>query len=57
MGDLALYSGPTTTAAAIAGGINGVAYKGWEAANQFGCLCDDGYSGGDCSSRKWPPNV
>lgn len=29
-------------------------YENWEASNWFGCLCDAGYSGYDCSRRDCP---
>lgn len=33
---------------------NGVAYTGWEKDMLSGCVCDPGWSGGDCSQRSCP---
>lgn len=32
----------------------GVTYGGWEAGMQYGCFCDAGWTGADCSARQCP---
>lgn len=45
--------GPTTLDPAVAGLGIGPTYDNWEAGVMFGCVCDWGFYGPDCSQREW----
>ena len=44
--------GPDVTSPASTGDGSGVAYTNWDANTAYGCFCDWGYFGSDCSLRK-----
>lgn len=42
-----------STAPGVGGYGAGPSYANWEARVAFGCFCDWGYAGADCSQREW----